>query len=77
MKKKLLTIPTFRSVEEEAEFWDSHDSADYEWEEVTDVKFAKRIKSVYKCAKRSSIFLVGSNPTRLTPNQQGGMEFPG
>lgn len=34
-------IPAFRSVEEEAEFWDTHDSTEFEdeFEEVTDVKF--------------------------------------
>jgi CopG antitoxin of type II toxin-antitoxin system len=33
-------IPTFRSIEEAAEFWDSHDSAEFEdeFEEVTDVR---------------------------------------
>jgi CopG antitoxin of type II toxin-antitoxin system len=34
-------IPTFKSVEEEAEFWDTHDTTEFEdeWEEVTDVRF--------------------------------------
>ncbi len=35
-------IPTFRSVEEAAEFWDIHDSAEFEedWEEVgEDIRF--------------------------------------
>lgn len=32
-------IPTFRTIEEEAEFWDTHDSAEFEdeLEEVTDL----------------------------------------
>jgi len=36
-------IPSFRSVAEEAAFWDSHDSADFEYEftEATDVRFAR------------------------------------
>ena len=36
-------IPTFRSIEEEAEFWDTHSSAEFEdeLEEVTDVMFVK------------------------------------
>ncbi|HEY7036550.1 MAG TPA: CopG family antitoxin [Thermomicrobiales bacterium] len=34
-------IPTFRTVEEAAEFIDTHDMGDYpgDWEEVTDVRF--------------------------------------
>lgn len=46
--KKLLTIPTFKSIEEEAEFWDTHSSTDYVWEEVENVKFSKKVKSVFK-----------------------------
>lgn len=36
-------IPAFSSTEEEAEFWDTHDSAEFEdeFETVTDVKFVK------------------------------------
>ena len=36
-------IPTFKTVEEEAAFWDTHSSADYEdeLEVVTDVKFVR------------------------------------
>ena len=31
-------IPHFNSIEEEAEFWDTHDSTEFEdeWEEVTE-----------------------------------------
>ena len=37
-------IPTFNSREEEAEFWDAHDTADYEDEfEPTNVRFAKNL----------------------------------
>jgi hypothetical protein len=34
-------IPTFRTAEEAAEFFDTHDMGDYpdDWEEVTDVRF--------------------------------------
>lgn len=48
MKKKL-QIPDFKSIQEEAEFWDTHDSEDYPdfWEPVNDVKFSKNLKSVY------------------------------
>lgn len=36
-------IPTFTTVEKEAEFWDTHSSADFddELETVTDVRFVK------------------------------------
>ena len=33
-KKTLPAPPHFSSIEEEAEFWDTHSSADFEWEEV-------------------------------------------
>ena len=43
-------IPEFKSIEEAAEFWDSHDSTDFEdeFEDVEDVKFvrAKAKKSI-------------------------------
>ncbi len=45
--KKLLSIPEFKNIEEMAEFWDTHDSTDYQWEPVTDIKFSKNLKSVY------------------------------
>jgi len=34
-------IPEFSSVEEEAKFWDTHDTTEFEdeWEEVTDIVF--------------------------------------
>ncbi len=44
MKKKL-SIPKFKSIPEEAEFWDTHDSEDYAWEEAKDIKFAKNLTS--------------------------------
>ena len=36
-------IPKFSSIDEEAAFWDSHDSTEFEdeFEEVTDVQFVK------------------------------------
>jgi O-acetylhomoserine/O-acetylserine sulfhydrylase-like pyridoxal-dependent enzyme len=36
-------IPTFKTVEEEAAFWDSHDSTEFEaeFEDVTDVVFVR------------------------------------
>lgn len=47
MRKKLLPTPTFKTTAEEAEFWDTHDSAEYKWEEAKDIKFSKNLKSVY------------------------------
>lgn len=42
--KKQTRIPTFNSPEEEAEFWDTHDTADFEDEfERTEVRFAKNL----------------------------------
>lgn len=46
--KRIKTVPKFKSIQGEAEFWDSHDSEDYQWEEAKDVKFAKNLVSVYK-----------------------------
>ncbi|OGK12581.1 hypothetical protein A3I50_05355 [Candidatus Roizmanbacteria bacterium RIFCSPLOWO2_02_FULL_37_9] len=37
MKKKISKIPKFKSLEEEANFWDTHSFADY-WGEFKDVK---------------------------------------
>ena len=36
-------IPAFETVEEEAEFWDTHDSSEFddEFETVTDVRFVR------------------------------------
>lgn len=47
MSKSKLQIPDFKSLKEMAEFWDTHDTEDYQWEEVKDVKFSKNLKSVY------------------------------
>lgn len=40
---KTSRIPTFQSIQEEAEFWDSHDFTEFEdeFEEVTDVRFIR------------------------------------
>jgi len=35
-KKRVNKIPTFKTVEEEARFWDTHSFADY-WDELEDV----------------------------------------
>lgn len=48
--KKMKTVPKFKSIEEEAKFWDTHSTADYPdyWQEAPDVKFSKNLVSVYK-----------------------------
>lgn len=50
MKKKLQTVPKFKSIEEEANFWDTHSTADFPnyWEPAPDVKFSKNLKSIYQ-----------------------------
>ncbi|MSP12019.1 MAG: hypothetical protein EXR62_03570 [Chloroflexi bacterium] len=42
-EKPVSRIPTFKTIEEEAEFWDTHSITDFldELEEVTDVEFVK------------------------------------
>ncbi len=35
-------VPTFASIAEEAEFWDTHDTTDYEWEPIA-VQFGKNL----------------------------------
>lgn len=37
MKEKISKIPKFKSIAEEANFWDTHSFADY-WDEFKDVK---------------------------------------
>jgi len=48
--KKIKTVPTFKSIQEEAEFWDTHSIEDFPdyWQEAPDVKFSKNLVSVYK-----------------------------
>ncbi|MDO8570718.1 MAG: CopG family antitoxin [Candidatus Daviesbacteria bacterium] len=48
MSKNKLLIPNFKSIEEEANFWDTHDSEDYQWEKVKNVRFSKDLISVFK-----------------------------
>jgi len=48
--KKIKTVPVFKSIEEEAEFWDTHSTEDFPdyWQEAPGVKFAKNLKSIYR-----------------------------
>lgn len=47
--KKIKTVPKFKSIQEEAEFWDTHSTEDFPdyWEPAPDIKFSKNLKSVY------------------------------
>jgi hypothetical protein len=44
-RKSMKTLPRFSSVEEEAAFWDTHSSADYEWE-VLELEIAPALEHV-------------------------------
>lgn len=48
--KKTKTVPKFKSIQEMADFWDTHSTADYPdfWQPTPDVKFSKNLVSVYK-----------------------------
>lgn len=35
-RKALKPIPDFKSLEEEANFWDTHDTTEYAWEDLLD-----------------------------------------
>ena len=50
MKKKLQTVPKFKSIEEEANFWDTHSSEDFPdyWQPAPELKFSKNLKSIYQ-----------------------------
>lgn len=51
-------IPTFATIEEEAEFWDTHDMTDFddEFEDVTDVRFVR-------VADKDSVIVQFDEPT--------------
>lgn len=50
MNKKLQTVPEFKSIEEEANFWDTHSTEDFPdyWKPAPDVKFSKNLTSIYQ-----------------------------
>ena len=47
MKRHIKKLPKFKNEDEEREFWDTHDSTDYAWEEVKNIRFSKNLKSIY------------------------------
>ncbi len=54
--KKTKTVPKFKTIEEMANFWDTHSTADYPdfWEPVTNLKFSRNLKSTYLNGEKSS-----------------------
>lgn len=50
MNKKLKTVPEFKSIEEEANFWDTHSTEDFPgyWQPAPEVIFSKNLKSIYQ-----------------------------
>ena len=48
MAKRLKKIPEFRSREEEFEFWATHDSSEYEMEEVEQGLGPHLVKIIYR-----------------------------
>jgi len=50
-KKEMKQIPRFSSLEEMAEFWDTHDSSEYEFEPV-EFEIAKPLKSTWMLSIR-------------------------
>lgn len=52
-KKETKRIPRFSSIEEMAEFWDTHDSSEYEHEfEPVEFEIAKPLKSTWMLSIR-------------------------
>ncbi len=57
--KKLKNIPTFKSDEEEAEFWDTHDTTDYiDWSKAERVVFTNLKPSTQSISLRLPISLL-------------------
>ncbi|MGI8855582.1 MAG: CopG family antitoxin [Thermomicrobiales bacterium] len=52
-KKEMKQIPRFSSLEEMAEFWDTHDSSEYEHEfEPVEFEIAKPLRSIWMLSIR-------------------------
>lgn len=43
-QKRKKPVPSFATIAEAAEFWDTHSSADYEWKEVPNVKIIRPVR---------------------------------
>ncbi len=58
MKTKALTIPKFKTLAEEAKFWDTHDITDY-WDEMKEVKLEFIDNST---SKKDEVIAIRVNP---------------
>ena len=61
MRKKLLPIPIFKTIPEEAKFWDTHSTEDFPdyWQEIPDVLSirldGKIKKAIEKVARKKGV----------------------
>lgn len=68
MTKKTRRIPTFKSIQEEAEFWDAHDTTDFEDEfKPVKVRFAKNLSQGITVRLESDIL----DRVRVQAHQRG------
>lgn len=59
--KKFKTIPDFKSDDEEAEFWDTHDTTDYiDWSKAEQVVFTNLKPSTQSISLRLPISLLSN-----------------
>jgi predicted DNA binding CopG/RHH family protein len=59
--KKLKKIPTFKSDEEEAKFWDTHDTTDYiDWSKAEQVVFTNLKPSTQSISLRLPVSLLSN-----------------
>jgi predicted DNA binding CopG/RHH family protein len=59
MRKKLKSMPTFRSEEEERRFWETHDSTDYvDWDKAERVRLPNLRPSTTSISLRLPVTLL-------------------
>lgn len=64
MARKLKPIPQFKTIQEEAEFWDTHDSTEYAWKEAK-VEFAKPLKHTFIPSEERQVISIDLAPKVL------------
>lgn len=71
-KKALKPVPVFKSIEEEARFWDTHDTTEYELEDMDEpLEVGGRLKaSVEKRRAERLAALLKLEPKRLRATQR-------
>lgn len=73
--KKIKTVPKFKSIQEEAEFWDTHSTEDFPeyWQPAPDVKFSKNLVPIFKFKKIVPVRLDGEtiNAVKKVAKQKG------